>query len=529
MQAALVILDGWGLGDHDRRDAVRAADTPNFDEYADRGAYGTLTTTGRDVGLPRGQMGNSEVGHLTIGAGRVVNQEYTRINDAIADGELCENPAIADALDHVAETGGRLHVMGLVSDGGVHSDHEHIHALVECAASYDLDASVHAFTDGRDTSPTGGENYLTSLEEVVDEYGTGDIATVAGRYYAMDRDQNWDRTKRAFDAIVNREGQHRAESAVEAVTESYDRGDTDEFVEPTIVRGGDRLSDGDAVVFANFRADRARQLTRMLADIRPGDWEFDTSPPDVPVVTMTEYDETFDLPVAFPSKEPADTLGEVLAERGMTQFRVAESEKYAHVTYFLNGGREVEFDGEIREIVESPDVPTYDHQPEMSAPAVTDTALRFLDSDDPAVLVLNYANPDMVGHTGDFDAAIEAVEAVDAELGRLVPALREAGDDPGESRNERAGSEATRESGAHVILTADHGNADDMGTEAEPHTAHTFNPVPFAYLDPESAGDDLTGGYRVREGGALRDVSPTLLSLIGMAKPAVMTGESLLE
>ncbi|MFC3477358.1 2,3-bisphosphoglycerate-independent phosphoglycerate mutase [Halobacterium litoreum] len=511
MQAALVILDGWGLGDHDRLDAIRAADTPNFDEYAERGADGTLTTSGRDVGLPRGQMGNSEVGHLTIGAGRVVNQEYTRINDAVAEGELCENDAISGALDHVAETGGRLHVMGLVSDGGVHSDHEHIHALVECAASYDLDATVHAFTDGRDTSPTGGENYLAALQEVVDEYGTGDIATVSGRYYAMDRDQNWERTKQAFDAIVERNGQHRAESAVDAVTESYDRGDTDEFVEPTIVRGGDRLSAGDAVVFANFRADRARQLTRMLADIRPEDWEgegIETSPPDVPVATMTEYDETFDLPVAFPSKEPADTLGEVLSREGLTQFRVAESEKYAHVTYFLNGGREVEFDGETREIVESPDVPTYDLQPEMSAPEVTDTVLDALAGDDPDVLVLNYANPDMVGHTGDFDAAVEAVEAVDAELGRLVPALREAG--------------------AHVLLTADHGNADDMGTPEEPHTAHTFNPVPFVALDAD-AGDDLSGGHSIREGGALRDVSPTLLSLLGIEKPAAMTGSSLFE
>ncbi|MFB6071569.1 MAG: 2,3-bisphosphoglycerate-independent phosphoglycerate mutase, partial [Halobacterium sp.] len=504
MKAALVILDGWGLGDHDRRDAVRAADTPNFDEYRERGAFGTLTTSGRDVGLPRGQMGNSEVGHLTIGAGRVVPQEYTRIEDAIADGELCENDAVADALDHVERTGGRLHVMGLVSDGGVHSDHEHVHALLECAASRDLEATTHAFTDGRDTSPTGGEDYLATLEEVVDEYGTGDVATVSGRYYAMDRDRNWERTKQAYDAIVHRNGQHRADSAVDAVTESYDRGDTDEFVEPTVVRGGDRLSAGDAVVFANFRADRARQLTRMLADVRPNDWEFDTDPPEVPVVTMTEYDETFDLPVAFPSKDPEDTLGEVLARENLTQLRVAESEKYAHVTYFLNGGREVEFEGEIRRIVDSPDVPTYDRKPEMSAPEVTDTALDVLASDDPDVLVLNYANPDMVGHTGDYDAAIEAVEAVDAELGRLVP--------------------ETREAGAHVVLTADHGNADDMGTEADPHTAHTFNPVPFTYLAAGASGDDLSGGRVVRGGGALRDVSPTLLDLLGVEQPAVMTG-----
>ncbi|WP_232702846.1 2,3-bisphosphoglycerate-independent phosphoglycerate mutase [Halobacterium wangiae] len=509
MQAALVILDGWGLGDHDRLDAVRAAETPNFDEYARRGAYGTLTTTGRDVGLPEGQMGNSEVGHLTIGSGRVVLQEYTRIEDAIESGDLCENDAIAGAFDHVAETGGRVHLMGLVSDGGVHSDHEHVHALIECAAERGVEATTHAFTDGRDTSPHGGEDYLETLETVAGEQGTGDVATVTGRYYAMDRDQNWDRTKRAYDAIVHREADHRADSAVEAVQESYERDTTDEFVEPTLVEGGAALGDGDAVIFCNFRSDRARQLTRLLADIRPDDWGFDTDPPDAPVATMTEYDRTFGLPVAFPSRQPEQTLGDVLAEHGLTQLRVAESEKYAHVTYFLNGGREVEFDGEFRRIVESPDVPTYDLQPEMSAAGVTDTALDVLGTDDPDVLVLNYANPDMVGHTGDYEAAIEAVEAVDEQLGRLVPALRE--------------------SGADVLVTADHGNADDMGTAEEPHTAHTFNPVPLVFLDADAAAEDCSGGHAVREGGALRDVAPTLLALLDVDQPTEMTGESLLD
>ncbi|MGB9964821.1 2,3-bisphosphoglycerate-independent phosphoglycerate mutase [Halobacterium hubeiense] len=509
MQAALVILDGWGLADHDRLDAVEAADTPTFDEYARRGGFGTLTTHGREVGLPRGQMGNSEVGHLTIGSGRVVLQEYTRINDAIADGDLCENDAISDALDHVERTGGRVHFLGLVSDGGVHSDHEHLHALIECAASRDLPATTHAFTDGRDTAPHGGENYLQTLREVTEEYDTGDVATVIGRYYAMDRDQNWERTKRAYDAIVHRDADHHAESAVDAVRESYDRGDTDEFVEPTTVEGGAALEEGDAVVCFNFRADRARQLVRMLADVRPEDWESEgvaTDPPEVPVATMTEYDETFDLPVAFESKRPADTLGEVLAEQSLTQLRVAESEKYPHVTYFLNGGREVEFEGERREIVESPDVPTYDLAPEMSAAGVTDVALDVLESDDPDVLVLNYANPDMVGHTGDYEAAIEAVETVDGELGRLVPALRE--------------------SGADVLVTADHGNADDMGTREDPHTAHTFNPVPFVHL-PAAERDE--GSRDVREDGALRDVAPTVLSLLGVEQPAAMTGDPLLE
>ncbi|MGQ4555125.1 2,3-bisphosphoglycerate-independent phosphoglycerate mutase [Halobellus sp. GM3] len=504
MQAALVILDGWGLGDHDRRDAVKAASTPNFDSYVDRGAYGTLDVSGRRVGLPEGQMGNSEVGHLNIGAGRVVKQAYTRIEDAIAEGTFRTNDAIASAFDHAEASGGRVHCMGLLSDGGVHSEQGHLHALIEVAADRGVDAVTHAFTDGRDTDPHGGEAYLETLESVVREHGTGDVATVSGRYYAMDRDENWERTKRAYDAIVDREADYEAPSAVEAVRHSYERGDTDEFVEPTLVSGAPALEDGDAVVFFNFRPDRARQLVRMLADIDPA-WPFATDPPNTRLVTLTAYDETFDLPVAFPAEEPTDTLGETLASAGKTQLRIAESEKYAHVTYFLNGGREVEFEGEIRRIVESPDVPTYDLEPAMSAAEVTDTAIERIEADDPDALVLNYANPDMVGHTGDFEAAIEAVEAVDEQLGRLVAAIRGAG--------------------GHVLITADHGNADDMGTAAEPHTAHTTNPVPLVYLTPE--GDD--GGRRVRSGGSLCDIAPTLLELMHVEQPAVMTGESLLE
>ncbi|MFB6096435.1 MAG: 2,3-bisphosphoglycerate-independent phosphoglycerate mutase [Haloferacaceae archaeon] len=508
MQAALVILDGWGLGDYDGRDAVKAAETPNFDRLRESGAYGTLDVSGRRVGLPDGQMGNSEVGHLNIGAGRVVDQAYTRINDAIESGAFRENDAIASAFDHAEATGGRVHFMGLVSDGGVHSDQEHLDALIEIAADRGVEAVTHAFTDGRDTDPRGGRAYLADLQAVVDAQGTGDVATVTGRYYAMDRDQNWERTKRAYDAIVEREAPHEAPDPVAAVEASYERGDTDEFVEPTLIEGGPALADGDAVIFFNFRADRARQLVRMLADVRPGDWAgegIETQPPEIELVTMTQYDKTFDLPVAFPPNQPADTLGEVLAEHGRTQLRLAESEKYPHVTYFLNGGREVEFEGEIRRIVDSPDVPTYDLAPEMSAAEVTDTAIEVIESEDPDVMVLNYANPDMVGHTGDFDAAVAAVEAVDEQLGRLVAAVEAAG--------------------GHLLITADHGNADDMGTEAEPYTAHTYNAVPLIYLTPE--GDD--GGRRVREGGTLADVAPTLLELVGIDQPAAMTGESLLE
>ncbi|WIV66091.1 2,3-bisphosphoglycerate-independent phosphoglycerate mutase [Natrialbaceae archaeon AArc-T1-2] len=559
MDAALVILDGWGLGDHDGRDAVEAADTPVFDRLSQVGAAGRLEVAGRRVGLPEGQMGNSEVGHLNIGAGRVVYQEYTRISDAIADGSFHENDAIDAAFDHAEDEGGQVHFLGLVSDGGVHSDHEHLHALIRMAADRGLEAVTHAFMDGRDTSPTGGAGYLADLEDVIETVGTGHVATVTGRYYAMDRDQNWERTKRAYDAIVHREGDWTAESAVEAVENSYDRDVTDEFVEPTLItdrpalEDGDSaeqrsagshlaLRDGDAAIWFNFRSDRARQLTRMLADIRP-EWAFETDPPDVEVVTMTQYDKTFDLPVAFPPTQPTNTLGEVLANAGKSQLRIAESEKYAHVTYFLNGGREVEFDGEIREIVESPDVPTYDEQPEMSAPAVTDTAIEIVEGetrpegasrqsergettrehDDPDVLVLNYANPDMVGHTGDYEAAIAAVEAVDEQLGRLLETLEDAG--------------------AHVVVTADHGNADDMGTEDDPHTAHTYNDVPFVYVAPdgtdggERAGDGSRssseqysdGGRTVREGGTLADIAPTLLSLIDVDQPPEMTGEHLLE
>ena len=463
MQVGLVILDGWGLGDHDRRDAVAAASTPNFERMVDVGAYGTLDVSGRRVGLPAGQMGNSEVGHLNIGAGRVGTQAYTRIEDAIAAGEFRSNPAIEAAFEHVAGTGGRVHCPGLLSDGGVHSEQGHLHALLDAAADYGVEAVTHAFTDGRDTDPYAGEEYLTRLESVADDCGTGTVATVSGRYYAMDRDRNWERTKRAYDAIVDREAPHEADTAVDAVRASYDRGDTDEFVEPTLIQGGPALENGDAVLCFNFRPDRARQLVRLLGDIDPG-WPFDTDPPETMVVTMTEYDETFDLTVAFPP-----------------------------------------FDGEIRRIVASPDVPTYDHHPEMSATAVTDAAVEVIDADDPDAMVLNYANPDMVGHTGDFEAAITAVETVDRELSRVATALRSAG--------------------SHLLVTADHGNADDMGTAETPHTAHTTNPVPFVYLTPD--GD--AGGKRVRDGGSLRDVAPTMLELLNVETPSAMTGESLVE
>jgi len=506
MDAALVILDGWGLAPPDQRgrDAVGTADTPAFDALRSTGASNTLRTDGPTVGLPEGQMGNSEVGHLTIGAGRVVTQAYTRIEDAIAADDLADIDAIAGAFDHVAATGGRLHLMGLVSDGGVHGDHTHLAALIEAAADRDVPATTHAFTDGRDTAPTAGERFVASLEQVAAAAGTGGIATVSGRYYAMDRDEHWDRTHRVYDAIVTRTAAHDAPSGVAAVQAAYDRGETDEFIDPTVVADRPALAEGDAVLFCNFRADRARQLVRMLGDVDPV-WPQATAPPDTHLVTMTEYDRTFPFPVAFPPRNPTNVLGAVVADADRTQLRVAESEKYAHVTYFLNGGREVEFEGEIRRIVPSPDVPTYDERPAMSAPAVTDTTLEVLDADDPDLLVVNYANADMVGHTGDFEAAVAAVEAVDAELARLLPALGAAG--------------------SHVLVTADHGNADDMGTPEAPHTAHTANPVPVTYRAP----DGTDGGHTIPDPGELRDVAPTLLALLDLPVPAEMTGRTLLD
>ncbi len=518
MKVGLVILDGWGLNpDETARDAVAAAETPTVDQLRETGADSTLETFGPRVGLPEGQMGNSEVGHLNIGAGRVVIQESARITDAIArsrgeqsifdapqDPPLFENETILSAFGHAEESGGRVHLMGLVSDGGVHSYQSHIHALIDLAAERGTEAVTHAFTDGRDTAPKGGAGYLEELEAHATEQGTGSVATVTGRYYAMDRDQNWERTKRAYDAIVNREGDHTATSPIAAAKQSYERDTTDEFIEPTLIEDRPALEDGDAVIFVNFRSDRARQLTRMLTDIDPV-WEFETTPPAIELVTMTQYDAEFDLPVAFPPNQPADTLGETLSKTGHSQLRLAETEKYPHVTYFLNGGREVEFEGERREIVPSPDVATYDLQPEMSAPGVTDKAIEVIESDDPDVVVLNYANADMVGHTGDFDAAVEAVEAVDSNLARLLDAMQTAG--------------------AHVIVTADHGNADEMGSEENPHTAHTTNPVPAVYVDPEGTDGDRT----MRDGGTLADIAPTMLELLEIEQPEAMTGESLLE
>jgi 2,3-bisphosphoglycerate-independent phosphoglycerate mutase len=481
---ALVILDGWGCAAPGPGNAVELADTPVFDDLWARYPHTTLSASGEAVGLPEGQMGNSEVGHLTIGSGRVLDQDFQRVNRAIADGSLFENPALVGAFERAKERGTNVHLLGLVSYGGVHSHIDHLRALLELARRQRMGERtfIHAFTDGRDVSPHSAVHDLAELP-------AEKIATVAGRYYAMDRDERWDRTDRAVEAIVHGRpiwGQTPAE----AVQASYDRDVTDEFIEPVAMEGRPRLGQRDAAIFFNFRPDRARQLAIKLMDAG-----FD-------LTTMTRYREDFACPVVFEEQNVAETMAEVLAEHGVRQLHVAETEKYAHVTYFFNGGREDEWTGETRILVPSPrDVPSYDHKPEMSAREV---ARRFSDEigNGYAFAVVNFANPDMVGHTGAIPAVVEAVETTDTCLGEVV--------------------EAVDRLGGVSLITADHGNAEQM-LEADgtsPHTAHTTNPVPLI-LTKE--------GMTLEKDGELSDLMPTALDLLGFAQPLQMTGKSLLR
>jgi 2,3-bisphosphoglycerate-independent phosphoglycerate mutase len=498
----LVVLDGWGLAPPGPGNAVELARTPVFDELWSRHPHTQLTACGRAVGLPDGQMGNSEVGHLNLGAGQVVRQDLTRIDDAIADGDLMRNEALRAACAAGREAG-RLHLLGLVSEGGVHASMDHLRACVDLAAAEGVpDVVLHAFTDGRDTLPDSGAGYVATAEGWLRERG-GRVATVTGRYYAMDRDRRWDRTKLAYDAIVHGvpAGTPHVDSGEAAVRAAYERGETDEFVRPTLVGEEGRVRDGDAVVFFNFRPDRARQLTRALSE--PNFAEFDRrAAPRVRLTTLTEYNEDWDYPVAFPSERPQVTLASTLAERGLRQLHVAETEKYAHVTYFFNGGEEHPHVLEERCLVDSPrDVPTYDHKPEMSAAAAADALVERWGEGGYAFGILNFANPDMVGHTGVIPAAVAAVEAVDEQLGRVVAAVHAAG-------------------GACVV-TADHGNADNMlEPDGSPNTAHSLNPVPLV-VTADAGG--------LRDGGILADVAPTVLDLLGLPKPFEMGGETLLE
>jgi 2,3-bisphosphoglycerate-independent phosphoglycerate mutase len=496
---ALIVLDGWGLAPAGRGNAISQAQTPVFDGIWSRYPHTALSASGRDVGLPDGQMGNSEVGHLNLGAGSIVKQDLTRIGDAIADGSFFENPVLKAACE-AARSGprGRLHLMGLVSDGGVHSGWEHIEACIELAAREGVpDLVVHAFTDGRDTLPTAGAGYVRELQRWLRHAGR--IGTVNGRYYAMDRDRRWDRTKLAYDAIVHADGPD-AESAVEAVERSYQRDETDEFVRPTVIGDYDGAADGDAVLHFNFRPDRARQLIRALGE--PGFAEFPRGEaPELRITTLTEYREGWGYPVAFPPRAPGTTLAEVIARRGERQLHVAETEKYAHVTYFFNGGREAEWEGEERCLVPSArDVPTYDHKPQMSAREAADAFRARWSEDGYRFGIINFANPDMVGHTGDIPAAVTAVETVDGCLGEVVSAVHR--------------------SGGACIVTADHGNADNMlEPDGSPNTAHSTNLVPLIVT---------VGGLSLGEGGILADLAPTALELLGIEQPSEMTGRSLL-
>ena len=496
---ALIILDGWGLAEPGPGNAISLAETPVFDRLWGEFPHTQLSAQGRDVGLPEGQMGNSEVGHLNLGAGAIVKQDLARIDDAVADGSFFENEALLAACERARNSPrGRLHLLGLVSDGGVHSGWEHIEACIELASQEGVpDLVFHAFTDGRDTLPHGGKGYLEELERWLRQAGR--VATVSGRYYAMDRDTRWERTKLAYDAIVHGQGLH-APSSIAAIAESYERGDTDEFVKPTVIGDYDGAADGDIAIFINFRPDRARQLTRALAE--PGFDEFSragASPLDL--TTMTEYRKGWPYPVAFPEQRPKTTMAETIANADATQLHVAETEKYAHVTYFFNGGREEELEGEEHCLVDSPrDVPTYDHKPEMSAAAAAEAFASRWHTGTYRFGIINFANPDMVGHTGVIPAAVEAVEVVDAQLGKIV--------------------DAVTGKGGTCIVTADHGNCDNMlEPDGSPNTAHSLNPVPLIVT---------TEGIHLRDGGILADVAPTALDLLGIPQPEAMTGRTLL-
>ena len=498
-RVCLVVLDGWGLAPAGPGNAVSQARTPVFDELWERFPHTTLSASGRDVGLPEGQMGNSEVGHLNLGAGSVVKQDLARIDEAVADGSFFENDALLAACDAARRSPrGRMHLIGLVSDGGVHSGWEQIEACIELAAQEGVpDPVVHTFTDGRDTLPRSAPGYIAELERWLRHAGR--VGTVSGRYYAMDRDRRWERTKLAYDAIVYGRGLH-AGSAKEAVVEAHARGETDEFIRPTVVGDYDGVADGDVVLHFNFRPDRARQLVRALGERDFEDFDCGAAP-EIELTTLTEYREGWPYPVAFPPREPATTLARILADRGERQLHIAETEKYAHVTYFFNGGHEAEWEGEERCLVDSPrDVPTYDHKPEMSARAAADAfCLRFAEHDH-RFGIINFANADMVGHTGFIPAAVEAVEAVDGCLARVLTEVHGAG-------------------GA-CLVTADHGNAEQMlEPDGSPNTAHSTNPVPFVVT---------VEGAALRDGGILADVAPTALALLGIEQPVAMSGRSLL-
>jgi len=503
---ALVILDGWGQADCSPDNAVCQAETPVLDRLFEEFPHTSLGASGLDVGLPDGQMGNSEVGHLNIGAGRIVYQDLTRISKSIKDGDFFTNQVMLEGMKQVRERGGKLHLCGLLSDGGVHSHNTHLYALVEMARQQGIgEICIHAFMDGRDTPPKSGAGYLQDLERELERIGAGAVATVSGRYYAMDRDNRWERVERAWQALVHGEGLTAGSSAA-AIEAAYRAEQTDEFVEPRVIlREGKpvgTVTDGDGILFFNFRADRARELTRAFTFDNFDGFERGERPDLACYLCLTEYDETFGLPVVFPPESYPDIFGEVLAKAGKTQLRIAETEQYAHVTFFFNGGVEEPFPGEERVLIPSPkEVATYDQKPEMSALEVTEEVIARVESGQYDVIVLNYANPDMVGHTGVLPAAVRAMETVDTCLGRVVDAILAAG--------------------GGLLITADHGNCEKMSDGGQPHTAHTSDPVPLLLVDDR---------YRERKlkPGILADLAPTMLHLLGLRQPTEMSGTSLL-
>ncbi|WP_373187297.1 2,3-bisphosphoglycerate-independent phosphoglycerate mutase [Halopseudomonas sp.] len=498
----LMILDGFGHSESPDSNAIMAARTPVWDSLWAKAPHTLISGSGMDVGLPDGQMGNSEVGHMNLGAGRVVYQDFTRVTKAIADGEFFNNPTICEAVDKAVAGNGAVHVMGLVSPGGVHSHEDHLVAMMDLAVRRGAEKIfVHAFLDGRDTPPRSAKASLEMLEQAYQRLGKGRTATLIGRYFAMDRDNRWDRVESAYNLIVDGEAQFTAASAEDGLLAAYERGENDEFVKATRIGEPAPVADGDAVVFMNFRADRARELSRAFVEPDFDGFARKRQPQIADFVMLTRYAADIPAPCAYPPASLDNVLGEYLASQGKTQLRIAETEKYAHVTFFFSGGREDPFEGEERILIPSPQVATYDLQPEMSAPEVTDRIVEAIDQQRYDVIIVNYANGDMVGHTGDFDAAVKAVECLDGCISRIREAL------------ERVGGEA--------LITADHGNVEKMSDHdtGQAHTAHTCEPVPFVYVGPRQVS--------MRDGGILSDVAPTMLTLLGLPKPAEMTGRSL--
>ena len=498
---ALIIMDGFGDRKDDYGNAIHAAKTPNLDRLFAENPRTDIGASGMDVGLPDGQMGNSEVGHTNIGAGRIVYQELTRITKSIQDGDFFKNEALCGAMDNCVANHSALHLCGLLSDGGVHSHNTHLYGLLEMAKRYGLDkVYVHCFMDGRDVPPTSGVEYVAQLQEKMKELGVGKIATITGRYYAMDRDNRWERVSQAYNAMVCGQGGFNSDP-VKVMENSYAEGVTDEFVKPTVCTAGAEISANDSVIFFNFRPDRAREITRTLVDESFSGFDRPKGFFPLYYVCMTQYDATMpNVHIAFHPQSLHNTFGAYISEKGLTQLRIAETEKYAHVTFFFNGGVEAPYPGEDRALIPSPKVATYDLKPEMSAYEVTDEALARLDSGKYDVMILNYANCDMVGHTGVFDAAVKAVEAVDTCVGKLVDKILSMG--------------------GKALITADHGNADQMyEADGSPFTAHTTNPVPFVAVGVEG---------KLRDGGRLADIAPTMLQLLGLPQPEEMDGQSLL-